>query len=319
VITYRTFKNSDPPRLLQLWGKSDLGRGAALGFSCDALDMFVLSQPFFDPRGIILAFEGELPVGFIHAGFGANATGTGLDHTVGVICAVMVRPEYRRQGIGTELVRQAEVYLQSRGTSRFFAGESGTHNPFYLGLYGGSESVGFLESDPLAALFFQKLGYLPMEQHLLFRRDISQANDPFDPRFLQIRRKAQLAIIDRPLDSTWWWMTRMGRFDSISFVLVPTGSNDILAQVTCWGMDLQSAGWRQRTVGLHGLFVPEKERKKAYAKTLLVEVMRRMREEMVTHVDLSARADDLAGVALCRKLGFEQIDTGVVYGKTPPP
>src|SRR6185369_13147557 len=106
-------------------------------------------------------------VGFVHAGFGANASETALATETGVICAVVVRLDYRRKGIGRELVARAERYLRERGAREIFAGESGRRNPFYLGLYGGAESAGLLESDAAAAPFFKSLGYRPVERYIL--------------------------------------------------------------------------------------------------------------------------------------------------------
>lgn len=313
MVEYRSFRNADPPRLLKLWHDCELGRGAALGFHCDALDMLVLAEPYFDRQGLIVACSGDDVVGYAHAGFGAKADDSGLDFSQGVLSAVMVRPDFRRQGIGRELVRRAETYLLQRGARELFAGESGRRNPFYLGLYGGSESVGFLESDKLAAPFLQAIGYAPAERYQVCRRDISQKNDPFDPRLISIRRKLQLGLMDRPPKAGWWWMTREGRMDSLCFCLTPGGNAPPTARVTCWGMDVQSLTWRQRTVGLVDLCVGEKDRRQGYAKALIVEVMRRLRDELVTHVDLAARESDPAAVNFCRTMGFDRIDTGVVY------
>lgn len=315
MIDYRAFHNTDPPKLMRLWNQCGLGRGAARGFPCEAFDATILAEPYFDKPGLIVAAEGPEVVGFAHAGFGANAEGTALSRQSGVICMVMVRPDRRKQNIGRELIARAEGYLRGAGAKEIFAGEAFPRNPFYLGLYGGSESAGFLESDANAAPFFAALGYEPAERRLLFRRDISQRNEPFDPRLVAIRRKVQLAITDHPVGASWWWMTREGRLDSICFSLLPAAGGAPLATMTCWGMDLQSQTWRQRTVGLMDFHVPEPERRKGYAKALLLEVVRRLRDELVTHVEVVVSDTDAPALAMIRKIGFEQVDAGIVYRK----
>ena len=153
MIEYRQFRNSDPPHILRLWHECGLGRGAALGISCNEFDEIIFAQPYFDPGGVIVACrDGEL-VGFIHAGFSVNEPQTWLAKDEGVIGAVMVHPHSRRQGIGRELVHQAENYLHRWGSQKIFAGSSNRRDPFYCGLYGGSQSAGFLESDRAAAPF----------------------------------------------------------------------------------------------------------------------------------------------------------------------
>src|SRR5262245_26686996 len=78
MIEYRPFHNTDPPKLTELWNFGKLGPGAALEFPNDALDMLVLSEPYFDKLGVIVACDGSEAVGFVHAGFGANVDETGV-------------------------------------------------------------------------------------------------------------------------------------------------------------------------------------------------------------------------------------------------
>ena len=313
MIQYRPFHNTDPPKLTELWNFGRLGPGAAVEFSNDALDMLVLSEPYFDKRGLIVAHDGPDVVGFAHAGFGANATGAAVSHQVGVISAVLVRMDHRRQGIGRELVSRAENYLREQGAEAVYAGESDTRNPFYLGLYGGAESAGFLESDPNAAPFITSLGYSPVERYLIFRRDISVKKDPFDPRCVAIKRAMKFGVMDRPPNASWWWMTRHGRFESLTFALVPNNGTPSPAIVTCWGMELHAANRGQRTVGLTDVFVAEKERRKGYARVLISEVIRRLRDDMVTQVEVTINEKNAPAIGLFRSLGFESVDAGVVY------
>jgi len=316
LIEYRPFHNTDPPQIVDLWNFGKLGPGAALEFPNDALDMLVLAEPYFDRNGLIVACDGAEVVGFVHAGFGANAAGTGISTESGVICAVVVRLDYRRRGIGRELVRRAESYLRDRGAVEIYAGESGRRNPYYLGLYGGAESAGMLESDVNAAPFFTTLGYQPAERFVLMRRDISEKKDCFDPRMLAVKRSVKFGVMDHPADADWWWMTRQGRFGSLTFVLVPNAGGPAPAEVTFWEMELHAATRGERTAGIADLKVAEEVRRKGYAKSLLTEVIRRLREELVTRVEVTIREDNTAALALFRALQFEQFDTGVVYRKS---
>jgi len=313
AIEFRPFCNSDPPRLIRLWQESRLGRGAAQGIPSDLFDLFVLAAPYFDPQGLIVACAGSQVIGLVHAGFGGNADGTQLAYEDGVICCVLVHPDYRRRGIGRQLVARAEAYLRERGAQRLYAGESAPRNPFYFGIYGSSESVGFLESDPLAQPFFTALGYQPCERFIVLERDLIQRKDPFDPRLLTLRRKAQLEVIDHPPDVGWWWMTRQGRPDSFGFVLTEIATSNPLGIITCWGMDLHSQTWQQRTVGLMDMRIENLDRRKGFGKLLLIEIFRRLREELITHVQIASRDSNEAAIGLFRSVGFEPIDTGIVY------
>jgi ribosomal protein S18 acetylase RimI-like enzyme len=313
LISYRPFHNTDPPKLTELWNCCRLGPGAALEFANDALDLYVLSQPYFDKRGLIVACEGRDVIGFVHAGHGANASGTGVARETGVICALLVQIDRRRMGVGRELVTRAQSYLRESGARTIFAGESGRRDPFYLGLYGGAESAGFLDSDANATPFFTRLGYQPVERHLMFRRDIRVKKDPFDPRAVTIKRTMKFGVADRPPDADWWWMTRHGRFESLTFSLVPNSGVPSPAHITCWSMDQHAATRGERIVGLTDVFVVESERRKGLAKVLICEVIRRLREDLVTQVEVTINSENEPAIALFRSLGFEQVDAGTVF------
>jgi len=312
-ITYRPFRNTDPPCLAELWNFARLGPGAALEFSNDAFDTLVLAEPYFDRQGLICACQGREVVGFVHAGFGPNAQGTGIEPAAGIICAVIVRADFRRQGIGRELVARAEAYLRGAGARTIRAGESPFQNPFYLGLYGGADSAGFLQSDQNARPFFEALGYRQKESYLLYEREITECKPPFDPRALAIKRGMKFGMLDRPPGATWWWLTRHGRFESLTFTLVPAAGGSCPALVTCWGMELHAATRGRRTVGMTDLYVAPDHRRKGYARVLLCEVIRRLRDDLVNYVETVVPANNAPAKALFEGLGFTNFDTGVVY------
>ncbi|OYW12897.1 MAG: hypothetical protein B7Z55_17760, partial [Planctomycetales bacterium 12-60-4] len=186
MIEYRCFVNADPPELRRLWHTCELGRGAASGFDADVFESVVFCQPYFDRAGLILAIDDGRAVGYVHAGFGPNDAQTALDKRVGAICMVMVDPQYRLRGIGKQLVRLAEEYLLASGAKTLQAGPAAPNDPFYFGLYGGSQPAGFLDSDPAAKPFFGKLGYEPLAQHLVFQRSLQDRGSPGGLRLMGV-------------------------------------------------------------------------------------------------------------------------------------
>lgn len=317
MIEYRSFRNSDPPRLVRLWHACDLGRGAALGFSCDALESLIFGQTYFDRQGLIVAVDADRIVGFVHASFGANPDEKHQDTSLGVICIVMVHPEFRRQGIGRELISRAEAYLAASGTSDVTAGPARPRDPFYLGLYGGAQSAGFLESDHAAAPFFTALGYEPTQRNRIYQRDLSTQRDPVNFKLTLVRRKTEVVIADQPEVLNWWWVTHLGRLgiESLEFLLIPKGGGETLAKATVIGLDFFIQRWQQRSAGLVDLFVPENERRNGYAQTLLVEIGRRLRGESIGMIEVHTSEDDEVSSKLAESIGFAQVDSGIVYRK----
>jgi ribosomal protein S18 acetylase RimI-like enzyme len=316
VIEYRSFHNSDPPRIVALWHAGQLGRGAAEGFTTDAFETLIFAQPYFERTGLIVACEGSSIVGFVHAGFGPNADETWLDRSCGVICAVLVHPNYRRQGIGRKLVALAEDYLRRAGARTLFAGAAAPRDPFYFGLYGGSQPAGFLQSDAALGLFFPALGYEQAERWLVYQRDMNRSSDPMSFRLATHRRKTQLLISDQTKRQTWWWITRFGRLESLQFLLVPKGGGQPLASLSVVGLDLYLRKWNERAVGLLDLQVESAERKKGYGQAILVEVCRRLKTELITKLEAHALDTDVAALAVLKSAAFEHVDTGIVYRRS---
>lgn len=298
---------------MALWDESAQGRGAAANLRCDQFESHLFSLPYFDRDGLILAWDGDRLVGLVHAGFGSTPAGDNLQKQTGVICAIAVHPEYRNRGIGRNLIERAESYLRDNGAVSIFAGPSEPLDPFFFGLYGGAQPSGFLVSDKTMAPFLKEMDYVPFERHGIFQRDITEQNDPVTMRLVNIRRKMQLAIARQQDDVSWWWVSRYGRMDSVRFQLVPKGVGSHVAGVTVLGLDFYLDKWEQRAIGLTDLLVEPNERQQGYGQALLLEVCRRMREEMVTLIEAHAAESNLAGVGVLESAGFKRVDTGVVY------
>jgi ribosomal protein S18 acetylase RimI-like enzyme len=115
VIEYRPFRNTDPPDLVKLWNECLPGRGAVGLRTATPLERYVLSKPYFDPAGLIIAEEDHHIVGFIHVGM------IDAPEPTGVVAMICVLPRHQRRGIGTELLRRGEEYLRGKGAKLLFA------------------------------------------------------------------------------------------------------------------------------------------------------------------------------------------------------
>lgn len=317
VIEYRPFRNTDPPQLVRLWHDSNLGRGAARGFSYEALDRLLLGQHYFDPAGFIVACDGAEVVGFVHAGFRGDDSETWVDRIAGAVCSIVVHPSRRRAGIGRELLTRAETYLRQQGATSIQAGAAPPCDPFYHGLYGGSAVSGFLESNTDAAPFLAAMGYQPVQRFHVLQRSLKQG-DPISFRLSLIRRKMDTFIFALPEKPTFWWFTRFGRLENVQFRLVPKGGGEAVAAVTVSGLDLYVEPWGERAIGLSDLVVKDVSRRQGHAQALLLEVIRRMRQEQVTLAEAHIAEDNTAALATFKSVGFQQVDCGVVYRRTSP-
>src|SRR5688572_10695523 len=55
VVQYRSFRNTDPPRIVDVWNECFTGRGAVTLRNSTPLETLVFAKPIFDPAGFFLA------------------------------------------------------------------------------------------------------------------------------------------------------------------------------------------------------------------------------------------------------------------------
>jgi ribosomal protein S18 acetylase RimI-like enzyme len=316
VVQYRTFRNDDPPRLAQVWNAAFTERGAVHLRHSSPLEHFVFAKPYFDPAGLILAFDGEKPVGFAHAGFGPNADCSRLCHDKGVLCLVGVVPSHRRRGIGSELLRRCEDYLRRRGAAELFAGSMARLNPFYIGLYGGSDAPGVLLSDVGAEPFLARHGYRAHESRFVFHCRLSHAYNVVDARFANLRNRFDIRAQACGRPATWWQAAVLGPLELLEFSAEDKTTHDVVGSVAVWEMEGFSHRWNESALGLVDVKVREDTRRQGIAKYLLSQALRYLRDQYFTLAELQVCEGNEAGRRLCQSLGFKQVDTGRLYRKT---
>jgi ribosomal protein S18 acetylase RimI-like enzyme len=315
VVRYRGFRNDDPPRLALIWNEAFTGRGEVHLRHSSPLDNYVFAKPYFDPAGLIVAEENGAPAGFVHAGFGANNSGSSVLPLAGVICLLGVRPTFRRRGIGRDLLLRAEAYLREGGARSLFAGPRAPLNPFYFGLYGGSEMPGFLESDAAAAPFLARQGYSPHDTTLVLQRPLHQPINIVDARFATLRRRYELRIVPHSGIDSWWQECVLGPIELVEFRLFDKTLSQVAAQTLVWEMDLFSWRWNQPAVGILDIQVREELRRQGLAKLLLAQMLRYLQEQFFGLVEVQTVPDNPLAIKLFQSAGFEQVDTGHVYKK----
>lgn len=312
MVQYRNFRNADPPLILDAWNDSFTGRGAVRLRNATPFDRFILAKPYFDPAGLIMAVEGGKCLGFVHAGFVWNS-----QPKQGVIAMLMVRPDARRRGIGSELLRRGENYLKQNGAQQYFAGYSGTHCPFYLGVYGGADSPGILTSDALAGPWFQKRNYQIHHQVRVMQGDLGKPLKAPDPRFAYLRQRYNIkartpkALADFGVECT------LGQVEPLEFFLDDKSTGEVAARTYVWEMEGFSWRWSHPSLGLVNFEVNAPLRRQGLGKFLLLHLLRHFQEQYFEIAELQLEDSNLAGYQLLTNLGFQNVDVGQVLQRKP--
>jgi ribosomal protein S18 acetylase RimI-like enzyme len=310
VVEYRTFRNTDTPRLVAVWNETFTQRGAPRLANNTLFERYVLSKPIFDPKGLMLAESNGAIVGWAHAALSQNPFNT---NKVGVTMLFGVRPAHRRHGIGAELLKRCEQYLRGKGAETLHVGGHWPNNPFYMGLYGGCDSPGILQSDPLAEPFLVKHGYRVDQRIYVLQKKLDQPLRMFDPRFVSMRGRYELQFgSPRRLLSSWHELVH-GWVDPLQFVMNDKQSGGWVARTLVWEMDAFSLSWQRPTVGIFDFEVNAPYRRTGVGRYFLSLIMKYIQEQFFTLVELQLEETNEYGLNFLRSLDFEHVDTGQVF------
>ena len=319
VISFRSFRNTDPPALADVWNESHPARSAYPLRTPALLERWVLSKPYFDPDGLIVAVDesdnGKV-VGYILAGFGPNEDLTALDRTNGVICSLAVRPDARRHRVASQLVHKAEEYLTSHGSTVLRAGPRWPYCPFGFGLYGGTNCPGFLASDTGADPFFRSLGYEPAGTTLVFHKKLDAPISIADGRFGLLRKRYDTQVLRAAGVPSWWHDCVWGTLEPVEFRMLDKLANNFLAaRAVVW--ELEGYGWRWGfpSAGILDIQVRQDLRRQGLAKLLVAQVLRFLQDQFFGVCELQAPSEDAPLVGLCKAATMEQVDVGTTYIK----
>lgn len=315
MISYRVFQNTDPPALADIWRSQPVEHGRLQQMTAALLEQFVFSKPYFDRQGVIVAVDDERPVGFAHAAFGPSDDEQSVSKQFGLICLVMVRPEYQRQGIGGELLARSEDYLRQRGAEVIYGGGIAPMNGFYLGLYGGSELPGVLDSNEDEQRLFCGRGYREIDRIHVLERDLTEFRSPVDRQQMQIRRRSTVQSVFDPPPRTWWQACAWCGLERTRFELTLRDVGRVAASAVFWPLEPLSGGWGVRAAGLVELEVATDFRRQGIATFLLGEAFKQLHSQGISLVQAQTMQRNAPALALYRKLGFQLVDQGAVYRK----
>jgi ribosomal protein S18 acetylase RimI-like enzyme len=315
VYTFRPFRNSDPPRLAEIWREQPSLRGRFPAMTSAILDQHVLAKPYFDPAGLIVALCDGAPVGFVHAGFGASDDEQSISRESGTIYVLLLIDGHREPAVADELIRRAESYLRESGSQVLYVGGIRPLNAFYLGVYGGSELPGVLTEDALFVETAMRNGYREIDRVMVLQRELSGYRAPVTRSQRQLRRELAVREEPSPRPSSWWSACTTGGFEPTRYAVEPTRGGTALGEVWFWDIEPLSTGWGAQTAGMYGLQIAGERRRQGIATLLLSEAFGRLASRGVVRVEAQTMQQNLPAIALYKQLGFEQVDEGIVSRK----
>ena len=318
MIQYRSFVNTDPPGLVDVWNASFTARGAAALRSATLLEYFLFAKSYFDPEGLIVAADGRqarrLRPGRLRPGRRRRPARPG--RPASSACSASSRPTASRASAPSWPSR-AEDYLRRRGARTLFAGPMEPLNPFTFGLYGGSQSPGFLDSDAAARPFFEQRGYQPHRRQLVFERPLDRPPVVADGRFAAYRPRYEIQVGPRP-GTTWWQECVFGPLELHDYRLTEKATGKWVARASLWEMEtVQPDVERTRRRPGRAGGSPDM-RRKGLGKFLMAQILRHLHEQFFTWPRSRRRRRTSRRCNLIRGLGFTQVDRGCRFRQAMP-
>jgi ribosomal protein S18 acetylase RimI-like enzyme len=315
VTRFRPYHNGDPPALVELWNRGLPARGVARPIGPHDFDALVMGKLHFAADGLIVAEREGRVVGFVHAGFGPlNPAGPSqaLCRELGTVAMLVVDLSRTDAELECELLEAAERYLRERGATVVYAGGQYPINPFYWGIYGGSEWAGILSSHTAFQRAVMAGGYEPVSATVLLEADLTlpEVRDPMAP---VVRRRARIEVSDDVMLERWWDALAIGMFRPMAFRLVGRADDRILARALTWDMASAGYGDGRGWTGLVQLEVDPTCRRQGFGRHLVAEILRHGRDQFTSLVSVQTAATNLPAIALYESLGFARVETATLY------
>ncbi len=312
VIEYRAFLNTDLPGIVSIWKHQRVQRAFAQTMYNDLFERTVLSKPFFDPEGLIMAIQDGEPAGFVHCGFGPNEDRSDLDQSNGIICLLLTTANRQKFEICNQLIERAEQYLCRHGSHTIFTGSVFPFSPFYLGLYGGSNVPGILSGHQAIIDVFNSRGYRQQKQVLVMQRSLHNFRAVLDRQQTTVRRSVRIEQDQDPLAANWWEACTLGSTNRCVFHLIDRKTGQSQGNISYWDVEPLARNWGVRAMGLFNLSIDREARQAGLGTFLIGESLRHMQQQGINLVEAQVADDNLPATNLFEKMGFEAIDTGLV-------
>ncbi len=315
MTRFRPFRNTDPPALVDIWNRGMPRRNVVRPLKVHDWDAMVAGKPHFDHNGLIVAEQDGRVVAFAHAGFGPmepHGPSHRLDTSMGSIAMFAAEPGVDDEAIDRGLIERAQDYLRGRGAAVLYAGGRNPIDPFYWGLYGGSEFSGVLGQHAAFHRAVRRTGFQPASTAVLLEFDMSKS-EPRDPKLAMLRRQTRLEVMEDHPPLGWWAAIAIGPFRPTLFHLLSRSQSQVIASALTWEFASELALGGLNRTALIDVQVSPAFRRQGFGRLLVTEVLRHSRATLAEVVDVQTLETNQAALALYEGIGFQRVETATLY------
>ena len=304
-MSIRPYTEGDEEAIVHLWNRRVNGCYATGPLSPDIFRSDVVGKHYFEPGGLVLAFENGRPVAFAHAGF-RSGDWVAPDFQTGTISMVAVEEEALEAGVAA--VAQAIRYLFRRGAKQIEAFTIDFPNtPFYNGLYGG-EKAGMDEDHPLGLELMERCRFRISNGATIMLCESPDAEPLPAPDGLQL----QVNPWDSPLkgrDPSECY----GIPEELRRASLLDGAGAERAGITFWRLDRYNRAANDHLAVVSHVGCAPELRGTGAALHLQQSVHEVLRKEGAKRVGLGASARNGRAIGFYRKLGYRPLKTAYSF------
>jgi len=305
-VEIRTFRPGLEEAVVSLWNRCVRGCYATGPLDVESFAASVLAKKYYDPDGLLVAFDQGRPVAFVHAGF-KSSDWIQPDCRMGTLSMVAVEEDYLKDGEAT--VAEAVRYLFRRGAKQVEAFTIDfPRTPFYNGLYGG-ELAGMDEEHSRGLELMRRCRFNISNGALIMVCELAD-----EAAFVPPAEGLQLRIGD-------WQSPLLGRSPAECYGIPEPVRRASLVNldgeekggITFWQLDRYNrASGDHLAVVSHVGVAPELQGTGA-AVWLQQEVHKILRGEGAERVGLGTGASNGRAVSFYRKLGYQPLKTAYSF------
>lgn len=319
-IQYRSFLNTDPPLIVELWRSLPVFRGVHCNLTVGEFEIHVLSKPYFDRDSFFVAVETdqngkEKLLGMVHASFDVNAELSDLNRSIGIVSMLRVAACEQQIQIEDTLLSMAMQYFRDQRATEVLFGSRFPQAPFYLGLYGGSRLPGVMESDTSVVEALDRHGFEKVKEIVVLQRELSHVQSVKGRKQLMVRRNYLINAIADPLEKSWWECCTLGMAERDRFTIGRKKDNHVSGTVSFWDLQPLGASMHSNCRGLYDLLVNADDQRQGLASFLVCEAMKRLASNGVTLVEAQTESTNVASLRLFETLEFAAVSKGFQYRK----
>lgn len=311
----RPFRNTDPQALVELWRTLPALRARAQNFSTDLLERLILDKAYFTRDALLVAERDGKACGFVLTGNGPSADGGGVDVRRGAIFVLAVAPAADEADVARQLIAAAEERLRATGAEEIVAGGATPGHAYCLGLYGGSEVPGLLESDATALSYFLAAGYIERERRQIWQIDLPKFRPPFNPKVAPLASTHELVPVGDPPAKHWFEACTLGQMERYRFHVQTKAKQEYCGQVTFWDIWPLGETWGVRCAGLVEMEILGERRRKGLATFLFTRSLKLLADEGFVRAEIHTGPTHAGLAAMLAKLKAERVEEGIVLVK----